>query len=193
MGNPAFIKPPAKIPFFIKLGIFVSKKITKKDLLAPKLLAWYPKAALSSGVLEAMVAHGDNDLNRRILKLIRIQASISIACPFCLDMNSFEYEKNGISNEEMSSLVNQVDLDLIDTFSLKEKLALGYAIRISKTPVDVPIDFFEKLKSEFSEREIVILASTAAQVNYWARLLKSLGVPPAGFSDRCDLSDLNSK
>jgi alkylhydroperoxidase family enzyme len=93
----------------------------------------------------------------------------------------------------MSSLVNQVDLDLIDTFSLKEKLALGYAIRISKTPVDVPIDFFEKLKSEFSEREIVILASTAAQVNYWARLLKSLGVPPAGFSDRCDLSDLNSK
>jgi alkylhydroperoxidase family enzyme len=193
MGNPAFIKPPAKIPLFIKLGIFVSKKITKKDLLAPKLLAWYPKAALSSGVLEAMVAHGDNDLNRRILKLIRIQASISIACPFCLDMNSFEYEKNGISNEEMSSLVNQVDLDLIDTFSLKEKLALGYAIRISKTPVDVPIDFFEKLKSEFSEREIVILASTAAQVNYWARLLKSLGVPPAGFSDRCDLSDLNSK
>lgn len=193
MGNPAFIKPPAKIPFFIKLGIFVSKKITKKDLLAPKLLAWYPKAALSSGVLEAMVAHGDNDLNRRILKLIRIQASISIACPFCLDMNSFEYEKNGISDDEMSSLLNKVDLDLIDTFSLKEKLALGYAIRISKTPVDVPIDFFEKLKSEFSEREIVILASTAAQVNYWARLLKSLGVPPAGFSDRCDLSDLNSK
>ncbi|SHE60734.1 carboxymuconolactone decarboxylase family protein [Alkalibacter saccharofermentans] len=189
MGNTAFIKPPAKIPFFIKLGIAISKKITKKDLLAPKLLAWYPKAAFSSGVLEAMVAHGNNDLNKRILKLIRIQSSISIACPFCLDMNSFEYEKNGISDEEMSNLVNQVNLDLIETFSLKEKLALEYTIRISKTPVDVPLSFFEKLRSEFTEREIVILASTAAQVNYWARLLKSLGVPPAGFSDQCDLSD----
>jgi hypothetical protein len=33
----------------------------------------------------------------------------------------------------------------------------------------------------------VILASTAAQVNYWARLLQALGVPPAGFSDRCEI------
>jgi alkylhydroperoxidase family enzyme len=39
------------------------------------------------------------------------------------------------------------------------------------------------MKSNFNEREIVILASTAAQVNYWARLIQALGIPPAGFSD----------
>jgi len=27
----------------------------------------------------------------------------------------------------------------------------------------------------------VILVSTAAQVNYWARLIQGLGIPPAGF------------
>jgi hypothetical protein len=42
-------------------------------------------------------------------------------------------------------------------------------------------------KANFTEREIVILASTAAQVNYWTRLLQALGVPPAGFSDHCDI------
>lgn len=187
MEQPAFIKPPQKIPFFIKLGMFVSKRITKKDLLAPKLLAWYPKAAFSSGVLEAMVAHGEKDLSKRILKLIRIQASISIACPFCFDMNSFEYEKEGISAEEMSSLVKQADPNLMESFSSKEKLALEYTQKISDTPVEVSAAFMEKMKAEFSEREIVILATTAAQVNYWARLLKSLGVPPAGFSDQCKI------
>ncbi len=159
--------------------------------MAPKLLAWYPKAAFSSGILEAMVAHGRKDLNKRILKLVRVQASISVACPFCIDMNSFEYEKEEISDEEMSSLVKRLNPDLVKTFSLKERLALEFTSMISQTPVDVPKAFVEKLKEEFTEREIVILASTAAQVNYWARLLKSLGVPPAGFSDQCELPGWN--
>jgi hypothetical protein len=37
---------------------------------------------------------------------------------------------------------------------------------------------------------MVIVASTAAQVNFWARLLQSLGVPPAGFSTECQILDL---
>jgi alkylhydroperoxidase family enzyme len=186
--KPAFINPPLKMPLFIKLGIIITKRVTKKDLLAPKLLAWYPKAAFSSGVLEAMVAHCDKDINKRMLKLVRVKASITIACPFCVDMNSFEYEKEGITDEEIKSLVNQIDPFEVDSFSTREKLALQYTEKISQTPVEVNEEFAERLKAEFTEREIVILASTAAQVNYWARLLKSLGVPPAGFSDQCELN-----
>ncbi len=187
MENKAFIDPPERIPFYIRIGLMISKRITKKDLLAPKLLAWYPKVAVSSGVLESLVAHGGKDLDERILKLIRIQASMSVGCPFCIDMNSFEHEKSGISEEEMQGLAGRIDLGEIQTLSPKERLALGYAKLISKTPVLVTDEFMEKVKSEFTEREIVIVASTAAQVNYWARLLIALGVPPEGFSDKCDL------
>jgi hypothetical protein len=104
METNAYIMPPKRIPLLLRIGIMISKKVTKKDLLAPKLLAWYPKVAVSSGVLEALVAHGKKDLNARILKLIRIQTSICVACPFCIDMNSFEYEKDGITIEEMPRL-----------------------------------------------------------------------------------------
>lgn len=187
MSEDAFIKPPEKIPFYLKLGLFVSKKVTKKDLLAPKLLAWYPKVAVSSGVLESLVAHGKKDLNERILKLIRIQASLIVACPFCIDMNSFEYEKSGITNEEMRVMAGKLELEKIHSFSTKELLIIEYTKLISETPVTIPAEFIEKIKSEFTEREIVIIASTAAQVNYWARLLKALGVPQAGFSDRCEI------
>ena len=187
MENNAFIKPPKRIPFYIKIGLAISKRITKKDLLAPKLLAWYPKVALSSGVLESLIAHGDKDLNERILKLIRIQSSLSVGCPFCIDMNSFEYEKSGISEEEMLGLTGSIEIDKIQSFSAKEILAIKYAKLISQTPVNITAEFMEKVKSEFTEREIVIVSSTAAQVNYWARMLIALGVPPAGFSDICDL------
>ena len=69
---------------------------------------------------------------------------------------------------------------------MKESLAIEYTRLISETPVMVPAALMERIKAEFTEREIVILASTAAQVNYWARMISALGVPPAGFTDRCD-------
>ena len=186
MKNTAYIRPPDKIPFYIKLGLMVSKKVTKKDLLVPKLLAWYPKVAISSGVMESLVAHGKKDLSPRILQLVRMQASILPACPFCIDMNSFEYDRKNISEEEISALAGRIPLEEVTTFTRPERLAVAYTKLISETPVMVQESFMEEIKSAFTEREIVILASTAAQVNYWARLISALGVPPAGFTDRCD-------
>jgi alkylhydroperoxidase family enzyme len=39
------------------------------------------------------------------------------------------------------------------------------------------------LKEHFSAREIVVLATTIAQVNFWSRFNQGLGVPAAGFFD----------
>jgi alkylhydroperoxidase family enzyme len=184
----AFIEPPKKIPLFLKIGIYISQKVTKKDLLVPKLLAWYPKVAISSGILESMVAHGKGDLNKRILKLVRIQTSLSVSCPFCIDMNSFEYEENGITKEEMYCLTGKYNIDDVPTFNVREKLVIEYTKHISQTPIKIPKELVEKIKLNFTEREIVIIASTVAQVNYWARLIQALGVPPEGFSDKCDIN-----
>ena len=178
----AFINPPTKIPFYIKIGLYISKKVTKKDLLVPKLLAWYPKVAISSGILESLVAHGGKDLNNRILKLIRIQASLTVSCPFCIDMNSFKYEEDGISKQEILALAGKFNLSDIKTFSKQELLALEYTRHLSQTPIKLSKQLVDEVKVNFNERELVILSSTIAQVNYWARLIQGLGVPPEGFS-----------
>lgn len=183
----AFIKPPEKIPFFLRIGIMISKKVTGKDLLIPKLLAWYPRVAISSGVLEALVAHGNKDLNERILKIVRIKASLTVSCAFCIDMNSFGYEKSGISKQEMNALSGRIDIDKVTTFSEKEKIVIEYVKAICSTPIKLKKEVKDSLLANFTEKEVVILASTIAQVNYWARLIHGLGVPPEGFSDKCEL------
>lgn len=179
----AFIDPPRKIPFFLRFGIWISTKVTGKDLLPARILAWYPKAAVGSGVLEALIAHRDGKLDERILKIVRIQASYAASCNFCIDMNTYHYDETGISEEEMLVLRGLKPLSEVTTFSKRESLAIQYAIMISQTPLKFSIDFIEELKKYFNEREIVILASTAAQVNYWARLIQALGIPPAGFNE----------
>jgi alkylhydroperoxidase family enzyme len=183
----AFIEPPKRFSFLLRLGIWVSKKVSGKDMLPARILAWYPKAAIGSGILESMVAHHDGKLNDRMLKIMRIQASYAAACAFCIDMNSFQYEQKHISEEELMVLQGRKAIDEVTTFTEREQLAIHYAKLISQTPLLFPRDFIENLKRNFNEREIVILASTAAQVNYWARLIQALGIPPAGFSDNCEL------
>jgi alkylhydroperoxidase family enzyme len=183
----AFIAPPKRIPFYLRIGIWISKRVTGKDLLPARLLSWYPKAAIGSGVLESLVAHHDGNLDERMLKLVRMQASFAAACPFCIDMNSYQFEDYQISPAELRVLQGREAIEQVGTFTEREKLAMQYAKLVSQTPLQFPRAFIEELKQHFTEREMVILASTAAQVNYWARLIQALGIPPAGFSDHCDL------
>ena len=209
----AFIAPPIRLPLWLRPAIWLSERITGRRMLPARLLAWYPKAAIGSGVLEALVAHGggrlDEGLGARLLKLVRIQASYAAGCPFCIDMNSYQADSQGITPAEIAAmhalaarvqaaqahtpdahapqtptfiLSPRPDLAALPTsFSERERLALEYACHISATPLSFPPDFIAALKECFSEREIVILASTAAQVNYWARLIQALGIPPAGY------------
>jgi AhpD family alkylhydroperoxidase len=177
----AFISQPERIPLLLKLGIWLSEKITGKTMLPARILAWYPKAAIGSGVLEGLVAHEDGQMTRRILKLIRMAASYAAACPFCVDMNSHQHREAGITDEEADSL--RGDFEQVESFSEQEKLAIAYARLVSSTPLKFHPDIVARVKSAFTEREFVILASTAAQVNYWARLIQALGIPPAGFRE----------
>jgi alkylhydroperoxidase family enzyme len=179
----AFIEPPKNSSFIMRLGIWMAEKVTGRVMLPARLLGWYPKSAIGSGVLEALVAHHDQNLDERILKLVRMAASFAAACPFCIDMNSYEHENLGIHAGEVLALRGKIGLDEVNTFSDRERLAIRYARLISQTPLKFQPDFITQIKNNFDEREIVILASTAAQVNYWARLIQALGIPPAGFSD----------
>ena len=176
-----FIEPPKRIQFLLRIGILISERMTGKTLLPARILAWYPKAAYGSGVMEALVAHEDGSMDRRMLKLIRMTASVATACSFCIDMNSHEHRAECITDEEAASL--RGDIERVTTFSEREKLAIAYTRIISSTPLKFHPDLVEKVKAEFTEREFVILVSTAAQVNYWARLIQALGIPSAGFGE----------
>lgn len=175
----AFIEGPKRIPLLLRVGIWFSERVTGKVMLPARILAWYPKAAVGSGVMEALVAHEDGRMDGRMLKLIRMAASYAVACPFCIDMNSHEHRKVGITDEEAESL--RGDFERVASFSEREKLAIEYTRLISQTPLKFHPEVVERVKAAFTEREFVILASTAAQVNYWARLIQALGIPPAGF------------
>ena len=176
----AMIGEPHRVNPLVRLGIAVSERISGKRMEPARILAWYPRAALSSGVMESLVAH--REPSTRVLKLVRVAAALTAACPFCVDMNSYEAAAAGVSDAELVSLQRGTEASLA-TLTPRERAAVAYARAISASPVVVGDGLRAEIASLFSEREIVILATTAAQVNYWARTIQALGIEPAGFCE----------
>ena len=175
----AFIAPPARPPFYLRFGLWIVKRRSGADLLPPRLLTWYPRAAVSSAVVEALIAHDEGRATERVLKLVRMTVSFTVECPFCMGLNSEGWEKL-ITEEELHAIQGLTPLEDVQTFSTAERLAVEFARLTSQTPLRLDPSVGERLRAEFTEREIVVLATTSAQVNYWARLIQGLGCPPMG-------------
>jgi alkylhydroperoxidase family enzyme len=67
-------------------------------------------------------------------------------------------------------------------FSDAEKLVLEYADAMTQTPVEVPDALFAKLRSTFTEAQLVELTATIAWENFRARFDHAFGVEAEGFS-----------
>jgi alkylhydroperoxidase family enzyme len=188
----SYIQPPVRIPLFLRVMLSLVEKRLGKRLLANRILAWYPKALIGSGIMEGLIAHDEREVPRRLLSLVRVYSSFLVSCPFCIDLNSKDFRKKGLKEEEILALQGKVPMDRVTTLGEKEKAALRYVQCMCATPLFFPARVIETLKKHFTERGIVIIASTCAQVNFWARLIQAFGVPPAGFSAECTILNLES-
>jgi alkylhydroperoxidase family enzyme len=88
--------------------------------------------------------------------------------------------KEGVSEEQLRALPAHSARDL---FSEDEKLVLDFAVAMTRTPVDVPDDLFDRLRARFDEAQLVELANEIAVENYRARFDWAFGVGSQGFAE----------
>ncbi|OHD15362.1 MAG: hypothetical protein A2Y38_10825 [Spirochaetes bacterium GWB1_59_5] len=189
----AYLPEPPRLAWPLRILLRSVERKLGKRLVANRILGWYPKALIGSGLLEAFIAHDEPETPRRILAMVRIFVSFRVSCAFCIDMNSQHFKEAGLGESELAALRSlAADSGFTDgaVFSDKERAALAYVASITATPVSFDAENVSRVRRLYGERGMVLLASTAAQVNFWARLIQSLGVPPAGFSKECPVLHL---
>ena len=64
-----------------------------------------------------------------------------------------------------------------------ERLVIEYADAVSRTPVDVSDELRERLRAEFTEKQIVELSNTIAWEHARARFNRGLGIESDRFSE----------
>lgn len=179
------VDPPRRIPLLVRLGLFLAETVTGKEALPGRLLAHFPKGALGAGVFEAAAAN-PSDMEgpdgARVLAITRIVASAVAGCPFCIDMNAATWKRAGLTPSELRSLLSD-PVAAVEGLDARSAAAGNYAAVLSATPVVLEDRLRAELVQLFSPRELVVLATTIAQVNFWSRFSQGLGVPAAGFFD----------
>jgi alkylhydroperoxidase family enzyme len=97
-----------------------------------------------------------------------------------MDINAAVGGKAGLSREKMEAALG---IAASSDLSERERLALEYADRVSATPVDVPDEFFARLRQLFAEREIVELTMHIAQENGNAKANRPFRVDANNFCE----------
>ena len=88
--------------------------------------------------------------------------------------------KAGITEAQLHDLTR---FDQSPAFSAREKLVLRLAAAMTGTPAHVDDDLFAALRAEFSEPQLVELATAIAWENHRARFNRAFGILAEGFSE----------
>ncbi len=177
--NPR-IKPieESDAPFWIKPLYAAYKKAVGKVATSLKIQAHRPGIAWF-GNLFGVAIEKSGKVEKRIHFLAQLRAAQIIECPFCIDIIPAVGKKAGVlTDAEISAVSHYFDSDL---FSIREKVAMEYADAISKTPVKVSDEMFNRLQQYFDEKQIVELTASIAFENYRARFNHALAIESDNF------------
>ena len=169
------IKPieEADAPIFLKPLYIGFKKIAGKVGTSLKVSAHRPSIAWFANLF-GLAIEKSGTVEKRIHFLAQLRAAQTVECPFCIDIIPALGKKSGLlTDAEIAAVSHYFDSNL---FSVREKVALEYAEAVSKTPVKVSDEMFERLKTYFNEKQIVELTASIAYENYRARFNHALHV-----------------
>lgn len=179
----------ARIAFF-----FTRRKLAKMagldtaGMLEPlRLYAHIPRLLNAYGRLEQAESRLDM-LSPRHRALAELKAATTVRCDYCIDLGSQIARRWGITDEELLALS---DYRGASCFSDVDRLILGYATAISRTPVEVSDGLFDALRAHFDTAQLVALTHVVTLGNLRARFNVALGIGSSGCcGDRvCALPD----
>jgi alkylhydroperoxidase family enzyme len=177
----ARIDPPASPSPLTRLAWTMARRQMGGTLGEPiRLMAHSPLLMHGYGGLE-MAFQRAKRAPKRLRLLAELKAGALCGCEWCMDYGSFLARREaGITDEQLRELPRFRESD---AFSEEEKLVLEYAEGISRTPVEVPEELFERLHQRFDEAEIVELTWAAAIENLRARFNWALGIESQGYAE----------
>jgi AhpD family alkylhydroperoxidase len=123
----------------------------------------------------------DSTIEESIRDLVSIRASQLNGCGFCLDMHVKEARIHGERELRVHHLATWRESTL---FSPRERAALAWTEVLTRLPEQgVPDDIYERVRTQFSEKELSDLTFEVMAINGWNRANVAFKTVP-GSSDK---------
>ncbi|KLK89655.1 alkylhydroperoxidase [Microvirga vignae] len=106
-------------------------------------------------------------IEESIVNLVEIRASQLNGCSFCLDMHVKQAKLHGERELRLYHVATWHESPL---FEPRERAALAWTEALTKLPEGgVPDDLYERVRSQFSEKELSDLTFAVMAINAWNR------------------------
>jgi AhpD family alkylhydroperoxidase len=108
-----------------------------------------------------------SSIEETIINLVEIRTSQINGCSFCLDMHVKQAKIHGERDLRIHHVATWRESPL---FEARERAALAWAEVLTKLPEGgVPDDLYERVRAQFSEKEISDLTFAVMAINAWNR------------------------
>jgi AhpD family alkylhydroperoxidase len=142
-------------------------------------ISYAETAKIQPVLVQSLLDIGDavsQDLESRLIYLVKIRVSQINGCGFCVKLNADLARKKGETQARLDLLAGWHH---VLSFSDREKAALLWAEKLTLIP-QRPLndtDYAELMKS-FTEKEIVNLTAIIVSINAWNRIAAGFGYQP---------------
>lgn len=166
MARVTLIEPEAAAP---EVKEIYEKSLRGKPGNAQKALAHRPEMLKNFLGFYASVGRS---LDRKLYELIYIRVSLINGCLYCTQHHVASSKRVGLTAEDWTAL----RAGDYSRYAGKEKTALSYIEKLTRTPRDVNDADFIALKKDFSDPEIVDLHLLTGLANLTNRFTDPLGL-----------------
>ncbi|KRE70722.1 carboxymuconolactone decarboxylase family protein [Paenibacillus sp. Soil750] len=119
-------------------------------------------------MLEFSNAEQGSAVEEKILDLVHIRASQMNGCGFCLDMHVKQAKIHGEGELRLYHIAIWRESTL---FTPRERAALAWTEILTKLPEHgVPDELYDRVRGQFSEKEISDLTFSVMAINAWNRI-----------------------
>jgi uncharacterized peroxidase-related enzyme len=111
-------------------------------------------------------------LDRKLYELIYLRVSMINECKYCMQHHVASSKRVGLTADDWTAL----KAGNYSRYSEKERSALAYVEKLTRTPREITQSDFDELKKHFSEPEIVDVHMLAGLANLTNRVTDPLGL-----------------
>ena len=140
-------------------------------------------AKWSGGAFKAMFALeaylSQSSIEPKLKHMLKLRAAQINGCAYCIDMHWKDARAHGESEQRLYGLDAWEESPY---YTDRERAALAYVESVTRVAeTHVPDDVFDRVRSHFSEQEVVDLTWIAAAMSAWTRIAIAMRSEPGDY------------
>ncbi len=163
-----------------RLTSWSAKRMYGSTLQPTGIVAHHRPILVSFAMFTLGIERFANSVESRYKNLAMLRTAQLVGCEWCLDFGSKLAHDGGIPAEDLRELSRWRDSE---HFGELDRIVLEYAEAMTRIPVEVSDECFERLRERFDERQIVELTMAIGAENLYSRTNWALGIEGEGFSE----------